>query len=120
MRGFGAIRARYDRARWLVSGSSFVEAAPLFGILVEVRLLYHPADGWVVSFDRAPDAFWERSRRSRRYGQYAAWHKSCFGSIMLVILVVLLSIFGAGFGAGYGVREAISRRRRRGYRRSMA
>src|ERR1700685_3453804 len=79
-----------------------------------------PGRWLVVSFDRATGAFWERSRRSRRYGQYAAWHKSCFGSIMLVILVVLLSIFGAGFGAGYGVREAISRRRRREYRRSMA
>jgi len=39
---------------------------------------------------------------------------------MLEILVALLSIFGAGFGAGYGVREMISRRRRRSYRRSMA
>jgi hypothetical protein len=83
-------------------------------------MTFHPARWLVVSFDRATGAFWERSRRSRRYGQYAAWHKSCFGSIMLVILVVLLSIFGAGFGAGYGVREAISRRRRREYRRSMA
>jgi hypothetical protein len=62
----------------------------------------------------------ERSRQARRYGRYAAWHNKCFGLIMLEILVALLSIFGAGFGAGYGVREMISRRRRRSYRRSMA
>jgi hypothetical protein len=61
----------------------------------------------------------ERSGRPRHYSKYAAWHKKCFGWV-IEILLALLSIFGAGFGAGYGLREAISRRRRREYRRSMA
>jgi hypothetical protein len=38
---------------------------------------------------------------------------------MLEVLVAFLTIFGAGFAAGYGVREIISRRRRRAYRRSV-
>ncbi len=38
---------------------------------------------------------------------------------MFEVLFVLLGLFGAGFASGYGVRELISRRRRRGYRRSL-
>jgi len=38
---------------------------------------------------------------------------------MLTALTVLGGLFALGFVAGYGVRELISRRRRREYRRSV-
>jgi hypothetical protein len=36
---------------------------------------------------------------------------------MFEVLLVLLGIFAAGFVVGYGVRELVSRRRRKGFRR---
>jgi hypothetical protein len=39
---------------------------------------------------------------------------------MFEILFLLFGLFGIGFAAGYGVRELISRRRRREYRRSIS
>jgi hypothetical protein len=83
-------------------------------------MTFHHTRWLVITFDRAIGPVLERSGRPRHYGKYAARHKKCFGWVMMEILLALLSIFGAGFGAGYCLREAISRRRRREYRRSMA
>src|SRR5580698_10265791 len=115
MRGLRGHPARYEATRGLVSVSSFAGASVPARYLGRDQTNTLTLDDRWLPFERDIASFWNEAGGR---GVVAAWHKKCFGLIMLELVVAC--IFGVGFCAGYGVRALVSRRRRRSYRRSLA